>query len=339
MTARRVAFHGPSEVRIEEFDAPEPRPEEVLVETDCSGISPGTELLLYRGEAPEDLPADETIPSLSGGLAYPISYGYAAVGRVVERGSNVEAGWLGERVFAFHPHASRFCVEPAELQRIPEDVPSETATLLANVEAALNVVMDAAPVVGERAAVFGQGALGLLTTAILADHPLDALYTVDRHPFRRERSRALGADRTFEPGEGTALREALDCEHREGADLAVELSGNPAALDAAIEATGYDGRVLVGSWYGKKRVRLDLGRRFHRSRISIESTQVSTIDPGLRGRWSKPRRLALAWEFLEGFDADSLLTHRFPVEEAPEAYRLLAERPDEAIGAVLTYDS
>lgn len=335
MTARRVSFRAPEEVRIEEISVPDPGPTEVLVETECSGISPGTELLLYRGEAPENLPADESIPALSGGLEYPISYGYAAVGRVIETGDGVEDDWLDERVFAFHPHASNFCIDPADLYRVPEGLSSAEATLLPNVEAAVNVTMDAAPVVGERAVVFGQGVLGLLTTAILAQHPLEALYTVDRHPLRRKRSHELGADRAFEPD--TDLRGQLTDDHREGADLAVELSGNPAALDAAIDATGYDGRVLVGSWYGNKPTTLDLGGRFHRSRIAIESTQVSTIEPELRGRWDKPRRLALAWDRLEGIDADAILTHRHPVEEAPEAYRLLAERPDETIGAVLTY--
>lgn len=335
MTARRVSFRAPEEVDVTEAPVPEPDRDELLVETECSGISPGTELLLYRGEAPGDLPADETIPSLSGGLDYPISYGYAAVGRVSELGEDVENDWLDERVFAFHPHASHFCARPEELQRVPDGIPLGAATLLPNVEAAINVAMDAAPLVGERAVVFGQGVVGLLTTAILADHPLEALYTVDRYSLRRERSHDLGADEVLAPE--ADLRNALSDTHREGADLAIELSGNPAALGAAIDATGYAGRVLVGSWYGNKPATLDLGGRFHRSRIAIESTQVSTIEPELRGRWDKPRRLALAWESLRRIDADSVLTHRLPVEAAPEAYRLLADHPDEAIGAVLTY--
>ncbi|WP_122089466.1 zinc-dependent alcohol dehydrogenase [Halalkalicoccus subterraneus] len=335
MTARRVSFRAPEEVRVEEVTVPKPDPDELLVETECSGISPGTELLLYRGEAPDDLPADETIPSLSGGLDYPISYGYAAVGRVIETGDAVEGDWLGERVFAFHPHASHFRAAPGELQRVPHGIPAAAATLLPNVEAAINVAMDAGPLVGERVAVLGQGVLGLLTTAVLADHPLEALYTVDRHSLRRERSRDLGADESIAPD--ADLRGALSDTHRKGADLAIELSGNPAALDGAIDATGYAGRVLVGSWYGDKPATLDLGGRFHRSRIAIESTQVSTIEPELRGRWDKDRRLALAWDRLADLDADAVLTHRLPVEEAADAYRLLADHPDEAIGAVLTY--
>jgi 2-desacetyl-2-hydroxyethyl bacteriochlorophyllide A dehydrogenase len=331
MPARVVSFRGPKEVVVVEESVPEPGPDEALVEVECSGISPGTELLLYRGQAPTDLPADETIPALDGGLEYPLRYGYAVVGRVREVGERVDADWLDRRVFAFHPHASHATLPADELRPVPEELSAAAATLLPNVEAAVNFAMDARPMIGERAVVFGQGVLGLLTTALLADHPLETLRTVDRYPLRRERSRALGADATFEPGEKPFG------ETPEGADLALELSGDPAALDAAIAATGYDGRVLVGSWYGNKPVELDLGGRFHRSRISVESSQVSTIDPRLRGRWGKDRRLDVAWDRLDDFDVDALLTHRLPVEEAPEAYRLLDERPNEAIGAVLSY--
>lgn len=332
MPARAVSFRGPEEVAVVEEPIPRPDADEALVEVECSGISPGTELLLYQGEAPTDLPADETIPALDGDLEYPLRYGYAVVGRVREVGEEVDPDWLDRRVFAFHPHTSHVCLPPGELRTIPEDCSAAAATLLPNVEAAVNFAMDAGPIIGERAVVFGQGVLGLLTTALLAEHPLDALCAVDRYPLRRERSRTLGADLTFAPDEDDALHEALD-----GADLAIELSGDPAALDAALEATGYDGRVIIGSWYGKKRADLDLGGRFHRSRISMQSSQVSTIDPELRGRWDKDRRLEVAWDRLADLDADALLTHRVPVEECSEAYRLLAERPNEAIGAVLTY--
>jgi 2-desacetyl-2-hydroxyethyl bacteriochlorophyllide A dehydrogenase len=332
MPARAVSFREPGEVAVVEEPVPSPDPDEALVEVECSGISPGTELLLYRGEAPTELSADEDIPALDGDLEYPIRYGYAVVGRVSDIGEGVDPAWLDRRVFAFHPHTSHAVVPADSLHPVPEGRSSTAATLLPNVETAVNFAMDARPIVGERAVVFGQGVLGLLTTALLAEHPLDALCTVDRYPLRRERSRELGAHATFAPDEEAALYEALD-----GADVAIECSGNPAALDAAIGATGYDGRVIVGSWYGEKRADLDLGGRFHRSRISMESSQVSTIDPPLRGRWDKERRLEVAWDRLCALDPDALVTHRLPVTEAAEAYRLLDERPDEAIGAVLTY--
>ncbi len=323
MSRRLLRFVEPRTVEIERGPVPTPAPEELLVETICSGISPGTELMLFRGDAPADVPADETIAALSGDLSYPVAYGYACVGRVTRVGDEVSEDWLDRQVFAFHPHASHFTAPPRDLVPI-EGEPPERATLLPHVETALSICMDAEPSIGERIGVFGQGLIGLLTTRLLAAYPLSRLSTVDGSADRRDRSVALGADRSIPPDE--ALSD-LDC--------AIELSGNPDALDAAIAATGYAGRVILGSWYGDRRANLDLGGRFHRSRISIESSQVSTIAPRLRGRWDTDRRLSLATKWLSRVDPDTFLTHRLSVEEAAEAYRLLDRR--EAVGVVLTY--
>lgn len=337
MTARAPSFVGPREVRVVEEPIPDPGPDEALVATRCSGISAGTELLVYRGEAPTDLPADESIDALDGTFEYPLRYGYAAAGTVVDVGADVSEGWLDRTVFAFHPHASHFCARPQDLHPLPDDCSPEAATLLPGVETAITLAMDARPIVGERAVVFGQGVVGLLATEVLASCPLDALYTVERHETRRTRSREFGADASFAPDALADLADALDETNAAGADLTLELSGDPSALDDAIAIAGYDGRVIVGSWYGDRRAELDLGGRFHRDRIDLRSSQVSTIDPSLRGRWSTERRLALAWDRLAGIDAERLLTHRIPVEDAPDAYRLLDREPGEALGVVLTY--
>ncbi|MFC4550570.1 MULTISPECIES: zinc-binding dehydrogenase [Halorussus] len=339
MRARALYFTGPGELEVREREVSEPGEGEVRVRAECSMVSPGTELLVYRGEASDDLAADSQLDSLSGSLSFPLRYGYAVVGRVTATGPGVDPSWEDRRVLAFHPHESRFCAPVEELQPVPEDCPSEAAAFLPNVETAVNFLHDGAPVLGERAVVFGQGVVGLLTTALLSRCPLDGLATVDRYDSRRERSATLGADATFEPGEGVAdrLREWADGEEAEGADLTYELSGSPAALDAAIDATGYDGRVLVGSWYGSKLAELHLGGRFHRSRVSVESTQVSTVAPERRGRWTKARRLDAAWRRLREIRPERFVTHEFDLGEAEEAYRALDERPEETLGVLLTY--
>lgn len=336
MNARSVCFTGPGEVSIREREARTPDAGEVRVRTEVSAISPGTELLVYRGQAPSGMDADESIDALSGTLEYPLRYGYAAVGVVEATGSEVDETWDNQRVFAFHPHESAFCVPPDELFPVPDDHDPETAALLANAEAAITFALDGTPKIGERVAVFGQGLVGLLTTALLAKFPLGRLVTIDGIERRRRLSRTLGAEACLSPGADVGAH--LDGNGSDGADLAYELSGNPAALDAAIDSTGYAGRVVIGSWYGGKRVELDLGREFHRSRIRLRSSQVSTIDPEHAGRWTKDRRLEAAWDALSGIDASRLLTHRIPIERAESAYRLLDERPEEGVGIVLTYD-
>lgn len=336
MTGRTVRFTAPRSVEVRERTVPSPDEDQVLVETTVSAISPGTELLIYRGDAPTDMDADEEIDALTGDLGFPLSYGYAAVGRVVEVGGAVDPEWRGTRVFGFNPHESHFVADPDDLVAIPDDRCDAAAALLPNVESAVNFALDGRPRVGEHVAVFGQGVVGLLTTAVLSTFPLASLRTADCYESRREASRALGADESVDPSREDAA-ERLRAGDPAGTDLTVELSGDPDALDRAIDVTGFDGRVLVGSWYGSKRADLDLGGRFHRSRIELVSSQVSTLDPELRGRWSTERRIETAWDRLAEIDVDRLVTHRIPVEEAERAYRLLDERPDEAVQVLLTY--
>ncbi|MFC6835381.1 zinc-dependent alcohol dehydrogenase [Halomarina ordinaria] len=333
MTVRSLYFTGPSEVAVRERSRPSPGPDELLVESERSAISSGTELLVYRGETEPSMAADETLDALSGTFEYPLRYGYAVVGRVVEAGANV-ADWADERVFAFNPHESHFLADPDEVVRVPSGMSAERAVFLANTEAAVNFVMDGRPMVGERVCVFGQGVVGLLTTGLLAEFPLDALVTVEPHDGRRELSAELGA--TALDSEGAA-REALADEHVDGADLTYELSGNPRALDAALDATGYAGRVVVGSWYGTKPVPLSLDGQFHRSHVRLRASQVSRIDPDHEGRWDKSRRFETVRDALDRLEPERFVTHRLPVEHADEAYRLLDDHPEEAVQVLLTY--
>lgn len=332
MTALNLYFVGPREIKLREGPVPEPGEGEVRVRTERSAISAGTELRIYRGEASPDLPVDPTIKALPGTLAFPLQYGYAAVGRVSALGEGVEKKWLDRRVFAFHPHASHFVASPTELHPLPDGCETEAATLLPTVETAVNLVLDGAPLIGERVVVFGQGVVGLSTTALLSRFPLGRLLTVERLARRRELSDTLGADSSLESADEVAGALGDD-----GGDLSYELTGDPAGLDAAIDATGYGGRVVVGSWYGQRPATLQLDGRFHRSRVRMEASQVSTIAPRLRGRWTKGRRIRVAWRWLDALDTDQLITHRFPVDRANEAYQLLDERPEEAVQVMLTY--
>lgn len=341
MINRIVYFDAPRRVSVREEKLPGPGQGRVLVQTSVSGISTGTEMLFYRGEVPTDLPVDETIPSLAGKLTYPLKYGYAAVGRIVELGKDVSPDWKGRTVFALNPHESHFVISPEELTVVPDNLTPEEAVFLPNMETAINFLLDGQLAIGERVVLFGQGVVGLLTTALLAHFPLSRLITLDSYPLRRERSLALGAHASLDPSAPDIqeqLRQLLEAEGvNDGADVAFELSGNPQALDQAIAATGFGGRVVIGSWYGQKEVKLNLGGRFHRSRIRLISSQVSTVDPQWSGRWSKKRRLQAALGMIEKTNPASLITHRFSIDRAAEAYKLLDRSPEEAIQVLLTY--
>ncbi len=329
-------FTGQRQVSVREESIPDAGPGEVLVETLLSAISPGTESLIYRGEFPEGMSVDDSIADLQGSFAYPLKYGYATVGRVVETGNGVDPGWKHRLVLAFHPHESHFTAAPETLMPLPDDVRPEDAVFLPNMETAVNFAMDGSPLIGEKVAVFGQGIVGLLTTSLLARFPVGDLITFDKYPLRRQASTDAGAHICLDPGSPGAndrMRERLPG----GADLTYEITGSPTALDLALHATGYAGRVVIGSWYGSKHANVDLGGRFHRSRIRLISSQVSTVAPELLGRWTKSRRFDVAWEMIRQLKPSRFVTQRFPISKADEAYRLLDQNPGEAIQVFLTY--
>ncbi len=343
MTKRRsLIFAEPGRIEVREESVSAPSPHQLLVETVVSAVSAGTEMLVYRGQVPTDMAVDETIEALGeAAFGYPLKYGYAVVGRVIEVGGALDSQWLGRVVFAFNPHESHFVADVGAVLPLPDDMLAETAVFLPNMETAISFVMDGRPMIGEQVAVVGQGVVGLLTTAVLAGMPLAALVTLDALSLRREWSATLGADAGLDATdpEASALARAVLQGDRPypGADLVYELSGNPAALDAAIGLAGYNGRIVVGSWYGQKPVSVDLGSRFHRSHMQIISSQVSHIAPQWLGRWTKERRLGVAWEMLRRIGPDRLITHRFPIEQAAEAYQTLDKNSAETIQVVLTY--
>jgi 2-desacetyl-2-hydroxyethyl bacteriochlorophyllide A dehydrogenase len=341
MKQRSVIFQQPYQIEIAEGIVPEPGSGEVLVETACSAISAGTELLVYRGQVPTDLDVDATISALSGTFEYPLKYGYTAVGRVIALGPAVDRYWLGRRVFCFHPHESAFLARPEELLAIPEELDSRDALFLANMETAVNFLMDGRPLIGERVVVIGLGIVGLLTTALLGQFPLAAVIGLDRYPLRRETALRFGAHATVDPQTNNffeQIRQFLpETEDGGPADLVYEVSGNPQALNTALQIAGFHARVVIGSWYGQKQAAIELGGAFHRSRIQVISSQVSTIAPEFSGRWTKARRLEVAFERIRSLKPADLITHTFTLLQADQAFTLLDTHPEEVLQVVLTY--
>jgi len=338
---RALYFTAPRQIEIREEPIPEPTPGQILVQTLFTAISPGTEMLIYRGDVPEGLAADENIASLAGELQYPLKYGYANVGRITGAGSPDLTGWVDRLIFSFQPHQTHFLATPDQVIPIPDGITPEQALFLPNMETAVNFVMDGQPLIGERVAVFGQGIVGLLTTALLAQFPLKSLITFDRYPRRRAASRQAGAHQALEswaassspdhPTPHTGLAGFFD--------LTYELTGSPAALNDAISVTGFDGRIVIGSWYGQKRAPIDLGGYFHRSRIRLISSQVSTLAPHLSGRWDKARRFDVAWEMIRKVNPEQWITQRYPFDQVGNAYQLVDQNPQNTIQTILEYPS
>ena len=329
----RLVFTKPGSVEIQTEPLPPGQPGEVLIETEFSAISAGSEGLLYKGEMPKSLPLDSSFSHMAEPASYPLSYGYQLVGKVVEAVPPAPA-LIGARAFAFQPHQSHCWVPFDQIIKLPEDLAWHDAVFLPSMETAVNFAQDGQPLLGEDVVVLGLGVVGLLTTALLAQFPLSALVTADPIPFRRKISTELGATASFDPTGNTRTDSWLG---DNGADLIYELSGNPAAAQLAISLSGFDSRVILGSWYGTKPVPLDLGGRFHRNRVRVKSSQVSSIDAQLRGRWSKERRFAAVLAQLKLLEPSRLITHQLPLAEAADAYQLVSDAQEDVLQILFSY--
>lgn len=332
--AKTLFFIAPRQVKVREVPLPRLKPNEVFVQTICSAISAGTEMLVYRGQFPQLADAHDAVSSE---LNYPLAYGYACVGKIIEIGKAVNKEWENRMVFSFHPHTSRFISKVESLFPIPHSLSPENCCFLPNMETAVNLVQDGAPILGERVLVLGQGVVGLLAASLLSEFPLDRLATSDHFELRRKASTKINGVTILDLRSENNTMESFAYTQNKF-DLTFELSGSPLTLNDAIEHTAFSGRVVVGSWYGQKRADLDLGGTFHRSRIRLVSSQVSTISPELSGRWDKSRRFDVAWKALERIQPEKWITHRFSIEDAEKAYQLLDERPQETIQVLFKYD-
>jgi 2-desacetyl-2-hydroxyethyl bacteriochlorophyllide A dehydrogenase len=307
---------------------------DVRVRATMSGVSAGSELLVYRGLAPADLPPD--LPTVAGDFRLPIKFGYASVGAVVEVGAEVAGLELDDLVFAHHPHQTEYVV-PADFPiRLPKGLPVERGVFAANLETAVTVVLDAHPRLGETVLIVGQGIVGLLVTMLLRRAGGGPVISVDLHERRRDAAVRAGADHVLAPGEGLVAR-VLELTAGRGVDVAIEASGSPAALQSCVDSAAFGGTVIVASWYGTRDVPLILGRAFHRRRLRLVSSQVSTLDPALSPRWTRERRTDLVRGLLNELPLEDLITHRFPFTAAASAYELLEAKPEECLQVVLDY--
>lgn len=334
---RSLWFSAPRKIQMREQRVRSPREKEVRVRAICSGISHGTEMLVYRGEVPRDLQLDLMISTIEGSYSFPIKYGYASVGRVIETGHGVEHFGEGDMVFAFNPHETDYTLPDSLAVKLPEGIDPQEAVFFANMETAINAVLDAAPRLGERVMILGQGIVGLLITQLARRAGASMVIVADLFARRRALGLALGATLALDPADGNIAARVIEATGGAGADVVIEASGQPEALDEAIKATAIEGRVIVVSWYGTRRVALALGEAFHRKRITLRSSQVSNIDPKLAPRWTTARRRELALSYLNELKLGELITHRFPFESAAAAYRLIDEHPEETVQVILDF--
>ena len=327
--AQALWFVAPRSVEVRECELSEPGPGQALVRTVYSGISPGTELLAYRGEIDDTVVLDETLPTLSGRFSYPFRYGYSCVGRV-ERGGGLAEG---APVFAFQPHQDRFVVAAEDALEIG-GLDLRTATLFPLVETALQVSLEAETEPGAVVVVTGLGVVGLLVALLLQRAGAQVLGSEPR-AWRRDLAASLGVAAVAPPELDPWVADETS---GRGAPLLIEASGNPTALGGGLRALAHEGSALVVSWYGTKPVPLPLGAEFHRRRLTIRSTQVSTIPARLAGEWTRERRRRVALELMDELPLGVVATHEFAFADAAIAYRQADAAAPGLLHAALCYE-
>jgi threonine dehydrogenase-like Zn-dependent dehydrogenase len=273
---------------------------------------------------------DETLPSLGGTFRYPFAFGYSCVGQVLA--SEADEVPAGSVVFAFHPHQDLFTAGSEDIVTL-DAVDDRTATILPLVETALQVSLDAGPRLGERVVVLGLGPVGILSAALLLRAGAEVV-GVDPRADRRDVAAGFGV-----PAVDRAEIRALvdDTTSGAGVPLVVEATGSPAALTDALELLAHEGEALVCSWYGMNEARLPLGGPFHRRRLAIRSTQVSTIPARLAGRWTVARRRSTAVRLMDDLPLKLLATHEVPFDRPHEAYEMLDRGDVDVMHVALRY--
>lgn len=337
-------FTGPRRAEVRDVAIGEPGPGEVLVRAVATGVSAGTELNVYRGTAPQwrrrqDPRTRRFVATNEPDWRYPLAYGYSCVGEIAAVGAGVEASRLGELVFAYAPHRGYSVVRAERTIALPAAVAPEVAVMLANLNTAYNGVLDARPMLGGALVVFGLGIVGQLVVRLAARTGQHRLVVVDGIGQRRELALAGGATHALDPGRDRVAEAVRELTEGRGADLVIEVSGAPAALNEAIRTAGCDGTVVAMSWYGGSFESLDLMGEFHHNRVRIRSSQVGAVDPALGPLWTTQRRMARAVEGLASLDLRPLVTHCASIVRAPEMLALLDTRPADAMQVVLTYDA
>ncbi len=307
------------ELRTAEVSAPEA--EQVLVQAHFSGISRGTERLVFQGRVPHSEHQRMRCPYQEGDFPFPVKYGYALAGEIVDGPREI----LGQHVFVLHPHQQRACVNTADVRVIPDKVPLRRAALAANMETAVNVMWDAAVAPGEQILIIGGGVLGLLIAGLAAQSGSNEVTLVDIEPKRADLAQAMGAH--------FALPENAPREQQ----VIIHTSASEPGLRLALECATPDGRIIEASWYGDREISLPLGEAFHSRRLRLISSQVGALPPTRRAEWTFARRMQKALDHLQDDKFEALITGEINFTDAPAALPKVLANDSSGLMTILRY--
>jgi 2-desacetyl-2-hydroxyethyl bacteriochlorophyllide A dehydrogenase len=324
MDAHQFWIQTPGQGEIVRAELPHRQADDVLVRTLYSGISRGTEALVFRGEVPPSQYQAMRAPFQDGEFPGPVKYGYCSVGEVLEA-PDIHRALVGRTVFCLYPHQDVYVVPATTVTPLPDQLPAGRAVLAAYMETAVNVLWDARPLVGDRVVVIGAGVVGLLIGWLCRQMAGAEVTVVDINRSKESIARGLNLPfRTVPTAEADA-------------DLVIHASGQPAGLRSALAVAGVEATIVEASWYGSRTVPLPLGEAFHARRLTIKSSQVGLLSSRQTPRWTHARRMTLALGLLQDARLDALVTGESPFDELPDVMARLSREPGDTLCHRVTY--
>lgn len=295
---------------------------DVKVTTLFTGVSLGTESLVYNGLIPPGEYSRMRAPFQEGDFPFPVKYGYNNIGRVEQGPDEL----VGRKVFSLYPHQTSFVVPSSSVTVLPDNIPAERAVLCANMETAVNVLWDAQPALGDRISIIGAGVLGCLVAWLAAQIPGCEVELIDINPQRAAIAETLGVD----------FRIPIQASNER--DLLIHASASEQGLDTALNLAAFEATIIELSWYGSKPVSVALGGAFHSRRLQLRSSQVGHIAPIQRARWDYRRRLALALSLLADSRLDVLISAESHFDDLPDTFRFLMGQGRNTLCQRIRYD-
>lgn len=347
---KEITYTAPKTLCVTEAPSLPLAPDHVRIATMYSGISHGTEMNIYRGNAPQwtkvkddrsnlfiDPPAGQhawTYPVSSGdpGVWY---MGYAAVGQVSEVGSDVHTLQVGDLVYAQAPHMSEIIAWEGSCVKLPEGVDPRTGIFLNNLNTAFNGILDSRIKLGDWVVVPGLGVLGQMIS-MLAKKSGATVIGIDAYDLRLETAKKNGVDYVLKPGKDTAYK-VKELTAFRGADLVIEASGSTRGFQEGIRMAAYDGNMTVISWYHGPYDVLDFSGEFHHNRVTIRTSHTCAIDKSISNTWNMQRRMDTCVEFLKVLPLDTLITTEVPFDDVQKAYQQIDTHPEQVIQTILKY--
>jgi threonine dehydrogenase-like Zn-dependent dehydrogenase len=320
-SSKALWYVGPGRAELRSATIGEPEPGQVLVRSLYSGLSRGTERLIFDGKVPQSEWHRMKAPAQEGEFPFPVKYGYAAVGVVLAGPAEL----VGETIFALYPHQDHFILPAGKVFRIPEGIPPPRATLAANMETALNILWDGRAQPADRIAIVGGGIVGMLVAALASRLPGADVTLIDIDPARRDIAEQLG------------VPFALPDEAPGEADLVIHTTASAAGLALALQLAAVEATIVEASWFGTTSVNVPLGDSFHSRRLRLVSSQVGHVNASRAMRWTTRRRLEAAIGLLRDDRLDALIGEEIPFAELPQQLSRLLSPQARGLGALVRY--